>query len=376
MNRSSNLNAACLCACLGILITIVGCATVKPKKERTPFYESPAIDKSNVTFNLQTDRMNDVQVVGEWSGWKSQALSRNDKGIWTTAVKDMPAGIWHYFFLVDGLEINDPMNPVMQASRKMDASIVQVPSDPPAPWDPQKIPHGVLHTHQYFSTALGRDRELIVYTPPGYSASSPPLPVLYLAHGLGGNEHSWSVDGKAGWIADALIAQKKAVPMIIVMPNAHAIPYRNEKYEDYMPGNADAFVKELREDVRPLIESSYNVRTDGDSRAFAGLSMGGGAAFLLGLSHPDEFTWIAAMSPDLEPLKKVEASLKSFATATSKLHMFWVPVGRWEGVDKVNKYLDKLRAAGLKPEFELVEGDHSWPNWRRDLVEMMPGLFR
>jgi enterochelin esterase family protein len=370
-----------LCICLAMAMTVIGCAGTKDDvkenlKEKKVFVTSPVFDRSNVTFNLRADRMTDVEVVGEWSGWKHQALAKNDQDVWTATVNAMPPGIWHYFFLVNGLEINDASNPVMQQSLKLDASIIQIPFDPLAPWDPQNIPHGVLHTHEYFSTALGRDRRMIVYTPPGYSTSSPPLPVLYLAHGLGGTEQSWSVDGRAGWIADALIAEKKAVPMIIVMPNAHAIPYTDQKFGSYLPVNTDAFVHELREDVVPLVESNYNVRKDGDSRGFAGLSMGGGEAYTLGLNYPDEFTWIAAMSPSSVPLAKIQTALDNPAAVNAKQHLFWVPVGRWEGPDGVNRYLDKLRAAGLKPEFELVDGDHSWPNWRRDLVKLLPRLFR
>ncbi len=365
-------------------MTIAGCADLKDKptnpapatRQTERVFDSPVFDKSNVTFNLQADRMTDVQVIGEWSGWQSLPLTRNDQGIWTVTVRNMPAGIWHYFFLVNGLEICDPMNPLMQASRKMDASIVQIPSDPPAPWDPQNIPHGVLHNHQYFSTALGRDRRVIVYTPPGYSASYPPLPVLYLTNGMGGTEESWSVDGRAGWIADALIAEKKAVPMLIVMINAHAIPYTGQKFGSYLPPNTDAFIADLRQDVRPLIEKNYKVRTDGDGRAFAGLSMGGAEAFTLGLNHPDEFTWIAAMSPSGVPLQKIQYALENSAVVNAKLHLLSVTAGNREDPEGVNRFLDKLRARGLKPEFEIVEGDHSWPNWRPVLVKLLPRLFR
>jgi enterochelin esterase-like enzyme len=366
--------AKSLCVCVAILI--VGCAEVAEKKEPKTFLASPQFDKSNVKFNLQADRMTDVEIVGEWSGWKHESLLRNDKGTWTITVNDMPPGIWHYFFLVNGLEINDALNPIMQPSRELNASIVQVPSSPPAPWDPQNIPHGVLHTHQYFSTALGRDRQVIVYTPPGYSASSPPLPVLYLAQGFGGTEQSWTVEGKAHWIADEMIAEKTAVPMIIVMPNAHAIPYTGQHIWPYLPPNTDAFIRELREDVRPLVESNYNVRTDGDSRAFAGLSMGGCEAYTLGLNHPDEFTWIAALSPASVPLAKIQSALDNPAAVNAKLHLFWVPVGDWDSPDEARKFVEKLRAAGLKPEFEIVHGDHSWPVWRHDLVKLLPRLFR
>jgi len=369
-----------LVICLSLLLTVTACAadktTATASRMKKPFLVSPQIDKTDVTFNLAADNAKEVVIVGQWSGWQRQPMTRNDNGTWTFKVTVMPPGVWTYFFLVDGLEINDPLNPVVQTGLKPDASIVQIPADPPAPWDQQNIPHGVLHTHRYFSTALGREREVIVYTPPGYGANSQPLPVLYLAHGWGGNEHSWTVEGRANAIADAMIATGAAVPMIIVMPNAHALPVTSDKMRNYMPDNTDAFINELRQDVRPLIESNYHVRTDADSRAFAGLSMGGAEAFTLGLTHPDEYTWIAALSPSSVPMGKIKAGLDAPATVNAKLHLFWVPVGRGESPEENHKFVDKLTAAGLKPEFELVDGDHSWPTWRGDLVKLLPRLFR
>lgn len=366
--------------CLGLLMTTTACvadknapAAAAPKKQ---FLISPQFDHADVTFNLQADRARDVLIVGQWSGWRQQMMTRNEQGIWTFKVTALPPGVWTYFFLVDGLEINDPVNPVVQTGREPNASLVVMPADPPAPWDPQNIPHGVLHTHRYFSTALGREREVIVYTPPGYSASSAPLPVLYLAHGWGGDQHSWSVEGRLSWIADSMVAAKQAVPMIIVMPNAHAIPLTGHEAHSYMPDNTDAFINELRQDVRPLVASNYRLRGDADSRAFAGLSMGGCEAFTLGLTHPDEYTWIAALSPAGVPLEKIQAALDDPAAVNAKLHLFWVPAGRWENPEYVEKFVDKLKAAGLKPEFELVDGDHSWPTWRSDLVKLLPRLFR
>jgi enterochelin esterase family protein len=368
-----------LCACLFILMSAASCVTQPPpatRKPSKPFLISPQIDQSDVTLNLDAPQAREVLVVGQWNNWKSTPLQRNDMGIWTLKVPAMPAGAWSYYFLVDGLEINDPLNPVMQSTRELNASIIQIVSKPPAPWDPQDVPHGVLHIHQYFSTALGRDRQVIVYTPPGYSATSDPLPVLYLAQGFGGNERSWTVEGKANWIADALIAEKKCVPMIIVMSNAHAIPYDGSNVWHYLPPNTAAFIRDLREDVRPLVESNYRVRTDPDSRAFAGLSMGGCEAFTLGLNHSDEFTWVAALSPASVPLDDIRVALNNPAAVNAKLHLFWVPVGCWDSPDELKKFVDKLTAAGLKPEFEIVQGNHSWPVWRADLVKLLPRLFR
>lgn len=379
---------------IGLLIFIAGCAqatangpttapapTAAPmhasaRAHSKPFVISPVIDKSNVTFNLLSDRAREVQLVGEWNGWQPYTLGRNTQGIWSLNVNPLPAGIWSYFFLVDGMEINDPMNQVIQPTRELNASLVQVTDSPLAPWDPQDVPHGVLHTHQYFSTALGFERQLIVYTPPGYNASTPPLPVLYLTQGLGGTEQSWTIQGKAHWITDALIAQKKAVPMIIVMPNAHALAYDGQHFGQYVAPNTDIFICEMQQDIRPLIESNYNVRTDGDSRAFVGLSMGGAQAIQIGLTHPDEYTWIGALSPSKPPMQRIQAALDSGQSVSSKLHLFWMPVGDRESPGETKHYADKLTAAGLKPEFEVVQGDHSWPVWRHDLVRLLPRLFR
>jgi enterochelin esterase family protein len=364
-------------ACVFFLMSAASCAMdTPPSKGQKAFLISPRIDGSDVTFNLDAPQAKAVVAVGQWDGWKPAPMVRDQKGIWSLHVPSMAAGIWSYYFLVDGLEINDPLNPVMQMSRELNASVIQIRSDPPAPWDPQNIPHGVLHVHEYFSPALGYDRQVIIYTPPGYSAASDPLPVLYLAQGFGGNERSWTVEGKANWITDALLAQKKCVPMIIVMPNAHAIPYDGRNVGQYLAPNTAAFIRDLRESVRPLVESNYRVRTDPDSRAFAGLSMGGCQAYTLGLTHPQEFTWIAALSPASVPLDTIRPALDDPANVNAKLHLFWVPVGAWEGPGGVKKFVDELSAAGLKPEFEIVEGDHSWPNWRRDLVKLLPRLFR
>jgi enterochelin esterase family protein len=372
MNNSRHFASAAL------LSILTGCMMTKDiPEQKSVALPPPTPDKAgNVVFHLHADAMTDVKICGEWSGWKREPMARDANGIWTFSVTPMPAGIWHYFFLVNGLEINDPLNPIMQASRELNASVIQMPANPPAPWDWQDVPHGVLHTHQYFSAALGVLREVVVYTPPGYTGSGPALPVLYLTQGFGGTERSWTVEGKANWIADTLISNKSAVPMVIVMSNAHALPYNGEPFGKYLPPNTDAFIKDLREDVRPLVESSYSVRKDGDGRAFCGLSMGGCEAFTLGLNYPDEFTWIAALSPSTVPRDKIQTALANPSAVNSKLHLFWVPAGKWEEPEYTQRFVNKLRDAGLQPEFELVEGDHSWPNWRRDLVKLLPRLFK
>lgn len=357
-----------VCLALIAVATIVSAA---------PPPRSPEVDAGGVTFRLQAPQAKEVALVGQWRKGQRAAMTRNDKGVWSVKLDAVPAGIWEYHFDVDGLSVLDPRNPAIKPQRAPGSSILHVPAVPPAPWDPQDIPHGVLHTHRYVSKSLGGPRELVVYTPPGYRADGAPLPVLYLAHGYSDNEHTWTGHGKAHGIADALIAANRALPLLIVMPDAHALSPETSPIEAYLPGNTAAFIRELREDIRPLIESAYRVRPDAQGRAFAGLSMGGLHALTLGLTHADEFAWIAAFSAAPPAADSVRAALDASAATMARLRLFWVPIGRDDFLlPKLEPFVSQLKTAGLAPEWQVTDGDHSWPVWRGYLAELLPRLFR
>jgi enterochelin esterase family protein len=282
--------------------------------------------------------------------------------------------VHEYHFVVDGLSVIDPQNSLIKPQRWPSVSILHVPANPPAPWDLQDIPHGTLHEHTYKSRALDKWRRVIVYTPPGANGR---LPVLYLSHGYSDNEGSWSVHGKAHWILDSLIANRKAVPMIVVMMDAHALPPGAAGFGEYGPANSAALCRELAADIMPLVESNYKVAARPRSRAFAGLSMGGHHALTVALNHHDQFNWIGAFSSAPPPTNSIVAGLNAPGAVNKDLKLFWIACGEKDFLAKGNGTFDELlRVNGIRHEYIVTEGDHSWPVWRRYLVEFAPRLFR
>jgi enterochelin esterase family protein len=239
--------------------------------------------------------------------------------------------------------------------------------------DWQNVPHGALTAHEYDSKAVHRVRRVVVYTPPDYAKDTETkYPVLYLFHGSGDNEGCWSEDGKAHWILDNLIAQGKAKPMLIVMPDGHAIP------EGGVPsGNLEAFEKDLLGDVMPLVESHYRVIPDAAHRAIIGLSMGGGQSLVIGLNHPDLFAWIGGMSgyvPDAEHTVGASISSPGFQ---DKVKLLWFAIGKEDFLLKQNQALDAfLTSKNIKHQFVLTEGAHRWPVWRGYLADFAPLIFQ
>jgi enterochelin esterase-like enzyme len=313
-----------------------------------------------------------VKVSGQFG--PDAAMTKDDKDLWSVSVPSVPAGVHEYRFVVDGLSVIDPQNPMIKPQRWPGSSILHVPANPPAPWDLQDIPHGTLHLHDYKSKALGKWRHLVVYTPPGASGR---LPVLYLSHGYSDNDESWSVHGKAHWILDSLIANKKAVPMIVVMVDGHPITPGSTGFDSYGPANSAALCNELTQDIIPLVESHYKVAARPRSRAFAGLSMGGHHALTVAMNHHAQFNWIGAFSSAPPPTNSITAGLNSPDSVNKNLKLFWVACGKKDFLfQRNNEFNALLKSKGIQHEYLETEGDHSWPVWRRYLAEFAPKLFR
>ncbi len=326
----------------------------------------------SVTFRCKAPQAKEVKVSGQFG--KESLMTKGEDGVWSVTVAAVPPGVHEYRFVVDGLAMIDSQNPLIKPQRWPNTSILQVPSTPPAAWDLQDIPHGTLHAHDHKSQALGAWRRLVVYTPPGKSDT--PLPVVYLCHGYSDNEGSWSVHGKAHWMMDALIAEKKAVPMIIVMPDAHALP-PGGAFDNYGPANSAALSKELQTDILPLIESSYHVSAKPEHRAFAGLSMGGHHALTVALNYYDTFAWVGAFSSATPPKETVTAGFDAPDKVNAALKLFWIGCGKNDFLFQKNNDFDGLLTEkGIKHDYAVTEGDHSWPVWRKYLLEFTPKLFR
>lgn len=341
---------------------------------RGPVISPEILPDGGVTFRLQAPKASEVKVGGQFG--PETALTKQTNGLWTVTIPNVPPGVHEYHFSVDGQNIIDPQNSAVKPQRWPGVSILHIPSNPPAPWDLQDIPHGTIHEHTYKSKALDKWRRIFVYTPPG-AESLGRLPVLYLAHGYSDNEGTWTVHGKAHWIMDSLIASKKAVPMIIVMPDAHAIPPGATGFEDYGPANSAAFARELVEDVIPLVEHTYKVAAKPKSRAFAGLSMGGHHALTIALNYHSTFGWVGAFSSAPPPNKSVAEGLDHAAAVNKDLKLLWIACGQKDFLFKRNgEFTGLLKDKGIHFDYVVTEGDHSWPVWRNYLTEFAPKLFR
>ena len=340
---------------------------------------SPEIgaDRS-VVFRLRAPAAQKVLLRGQWTK-DPVALTRADDGLWSfTAPPDsIPAGVWEYNFSVDGLVMLDPGNTALKPMREPRTSILHLAAATPSPWDFQNVPHGTVHQHTYFSKALGRPRSVWVYTPPGYVKSpTADYPLLVLQHGSGDNEQTWVAHGKAHWILDSLIATGQARPMVVMMIDGH--PFTPAAARDPATrGQAmGAFTRELFEDALPLVESIYRVAPDAARRGIVGLSMGGGQALTVGLGHLDRFAYVGSFSGVPPDDAVAQIFLADPAAANSKLRLLWLACGRDDALHTRNEeFVAKLAAAGIRHEWALTAGNHSWPIWRGYLVDFLPRLF-
>ena len=254
------------------------------------------------------------------------------------------------------------------------------PVVPPAPDgfnEPrQGIPHGVIAMVEYDSKSVGNKRKALVYTPPGYSTGTK-YPVLYLLHGIGGDEEEWHRGARPEAILDNLIADKKAAPMIVVMPNGRAQP--NDRAEGNVMASAPAFAKfeaDLLHDLIPFIESKYSTKTDRESRALAGLSMGGGQSLNFGLGHLDTFAWIGGFSsaPNTHPPEQlVPDPLK----ASQMLKLLWISCGDRDGLifisQRTHGYLKEKNVPHI---WHVDSGVHDFAVWRSNLYHFTQRVFR
>ncbi len=250
--------------------------------------------------------------------------------------------------------------------------------DPPAGINAQRegIPHGQLEMVTYESKSVGTTRKMQVYTPPGYSKDKK-HPVLYLLHGIGGDETEWQRFATPGVLLDNLLADEKAVPMIIVMPNGRA--QKNDRAEGDVFRSAPAFAafeEDLLKDVIPTIESRYSVQADREHRAIAGLSMGGGQSLNFGLAHLDTFAWIGGFSS--APNTKRPAELMPDPDrARKQLRLLWLSCGNKDGLIGISQGMHAyLKEHDVPHVWNVDSYAHDPTHWRNNLYHFMQRIFR
>lgn len=364
-----------MCIMRSLSITLLLLASGLPASAQRPARitqpSSPDVHEDRrVTFRIKVPDAKKVTVV---DGNLMEALdgpkdlTRSEDGVWSLTVGPLEPGIYDYGFSIDGSpRVPDPANRNLIRRTWGPTSFVEVPGEAPRFDSIRDVPHGTVRTHTYHSMSLGVVRQFRVYTPPGYETGSAKYPVLYLFHGGGGGETQWTTVGRAD-ILDNLIADGKAVPMVIVMPYGHVPPRQG--------GDATGdFEKDLLHDVKPMVEKLYRVRTGRSDRAIAGLSMGSGQSLQIGLGNLDLFSYVAAFSGGgrNQNIEKMDAG-----ELNKKLRVFYLGCGRTDFVFDSANALDKLLTEkGIKHVNKVTEGGHTWSNWRHYLNEYAAMLFK
>jgi enterochelin esterase-like enzyme len=363
---------------LALLLALGGTARAQAPADTL---QSPEVHPDGkVTFRLRAPKATAVAVAGEWTTPpnKAEPMTRDGQGVWSLTVGPVEPNIYIYGFDVDGVTITDPVNPLVKLRARGAASMVEVPGG--QPWEFRDVPHGTLEVHNQASTVLeGAMRQVVVYTPPGYGKGSTRYPVLYLLHGNNDMQVGWTMAGRAHLILDNIIAEKKALPMIVVMPWGHALPF-GAKPPAGQPGNNDVFEQYLLKDVMPMVEARYRIASGRRNRAIVGLSMGGAQAAQIGLHHRELFATIGVFGNGMTAAD-FEAhharDVVGIDRDKNRLALFYVGVAKGDGArDRAKSLADVMQARGVPTVFHEIEGGHTYPVWRKLLVDTAPRLFR
>lgn len=345
-----------------------------------------AVEKDgSITFRLFAPSAKAVSVV---LGSRAPVeMTKAESGVWSVKSEALKPNLYEYYFNIDGFRSIDTGTNYPKPQRQVNTSLILVPG---SILDIKDVPHGELRMVTILSKALKSQRQTYVYTPPGYSDASEPLPVLYLYHGFGDTVASWVDQGRAPQILDNLLAEKKIEPMIVVIPDTEAdIPEAiaenfpgADRRKNFYPINADAVDRELIEDLIPYMKQHYRVRDDADSRAVVGLSQGGYQALVSGLTHLGTFGWIAnfsGVSTTTVPNKAVEAALAEPEKINKALHNFTVTVGTKDEVTGkdiagLKKILDENK---IKHDYvEYKDLGHEMDVWRPSFEAFLGKVFK
>lgn len=357
---------------------------------------SPEINSNNsVTFRLQAPNAKEVKISGDWMPWQGwnpgSALMKNEDTVWTFTTGVLPSDLYGYYFIVDGMRCSDQNNVYQIRDIATVTNVFIVGGGKGDLYKVNKVPHGTVARRWYNSPGNEMERRITIYTPPGYETSKEKYPILYLLHGMGGDEEAWIALGRTSQILDNLIAQGKAKPMIVVMTNGNvaqeAAPGESSlgfyKPTMQLPNTMDGKMEETFPDVIKFVENNYRVKANKANRAIAGLSMGGFHSLHISRLYPNTFDYVGLFSAAIMPFGEVKSKVYENFDATLKtqmdngLKLYWIGMGKTDFLYKAGEeYRAKLDAMGFKYTYVESEGGHTWTNWRVYLSEFVPLLFK
>ena len=398
-----------IACCLALSMTVQAQETVGRNRGDIT---SPEINKDNtVTFRFLAPNAKEVKLeadflpkqkvktpMGETETAGTVALTKDAQGVWSYTSGVLEPELHTYSFSVDGIRMLDPNNVYMQRDIFTYTNYFLIDGELSANYIVRDVPHGTVAKVWYPSPTLGfKQRRMTIYTPPGYDFEmnkEKRYPVFYLLHGAGGDENAWSELGRAAQILDNLIAQGKAEPMIVVMPNGNggqqAVPgeYANSMYKPSfmnsrtMDGAIEAaFVK----DIVGYVDAHYRTLADKRHRAIAGLSMGGFHSLYISLNNPDTFDYVGLFSAAINRGNPQGEHADIYRDMDSKLarqfakapRLYYIAIGKTDFLYKDNTgYRQRLDAKGYRYEYVETDGGHIWSNWRKYLNWFAPKLFK
>ena len=357
-----------------------------------PSFTSPELTPDHhVVFRIFAPKAQTVRVFSsDIFGFAPKGeMTKSENGVWEVSVGPVDPGAYRYNFNVDGVSVVDPRSASVSESNGNVWSMVYVPGADFM--DTKNVPHGAIASVTYFSKSLGRFRRMHIYTPPGYETGSEKYPILYLLHGAGDCDESWSSVGRAGFILDNLIAAKRAKPMVMVMPAGHTDAFdllRSAGLPRY-----DDFVQDFLTDIMPYTETHYRVLADRAHRAIAGLSMGGAQTLEIAVAHPEQFSYVGVFSSGIigivplqgpvslqapnPPWEQQHATELDQPQGKKNWKLFWFSTGKDDFLlNTTHATVAMFQKHGYKPVFQESAGAHTWINWREYLNQFAPQLFQ
>lgn len=363
-------------------------AGFKPASSNIPGADFPKISSDNSVFvRLKAPDALKVQVQGGDGLCPGPLdLVKDTAGNWNGIIPTAGPGFHYYWFIVDGVRVNDPGSDVYFGYGRPTGGI-EVPVPGEDFFMAKNVSHGDVREHWYYSDITGKWRRSFVYTPPEYDKNpSARYPVLYLLHGAGENERGWSFQGRMAFILDNLIAEGKAAAMIVVMDNGYAVA------KDAQPAPVTDFTKSAvtlekvyLNEIIPDIDSYYRTKPDRENRAMAGLSMGGLHTMLVGLNHTELFSYYGFFSAAIlgnimsDPKTAFNGVFADAAAFNKKVKLLWFGAGSGETrfVSMMDDSRKKLEGLGIRSTGYISQGTfHEWHSWRRDLYQFAPLLFK
>ena len=352
---------------------------------------SPEINPDHsVTFRYRNPKAVTVQLQGDmFSDGKPVEMTEGADGVWTYTTAPLEGELYLYSFVVDGMRTGDPSN--MYQNRDIATwtnffTLSTEQDDKGWYYETHDTPHGTLSKRWYESPTLGATRRISVYTPAGYEKGKDKLPVLYLLHGSGGDEDAWVDLGRTCQILDNLIAEGKAKPMIVVMPNGvyfnNAAPgYAVNMFQPNFMNSRSTSTVEIEQsfkDVIAFVESNYRVAKGYQNRAIAGLSMGGRQSCAVSRSNPGTFAYVGMFSGAVPAdTPEQEAALATQMSKGKAPLLYWIACGKDDGVKKNSILLyDYCQSKGYPVEYYESEGGHTWRNWRVYLTLFAQKIFK